>query len=54
MSQENVELILLGTDAWNRRDVEAVIALMDQGQGRSDWRLHTGPMSSDPETALNR
>jgi hypothetical protein len=28
----DVELILFGTDAWNRRDVEAVIALMDQGQ----------------------
>jgi Phage integrase family len=54
MSGGGVELILLGTDAWGRRDVEAVMALMDQGQGRSDWRLHTGPMSSDPETALNR
>ncbi len=29
MSQENVELALLAYDAWNRRDVEAVVALWD-------------------------
>jgi len=29
MSQENVELSLLMTDAWNRRDVEAMIELWD-------------------------
>ena len=29
MSQENVELTLLVIDAWNRRDVEASIALWD-------------------------
>jgi ketosteroid isomerase-like protein len=29
MSQENVELALLMTDAWNRRDVEGVIELWD-------------------------
>jgi ketosteroid isomerase-like protein len=29
MSQENVELTLRMTDAWDRRDVEAVIALSD-------------------------
>ena len=29
MSQENVELTRLAIDAWTRRDVEAVIALMD-------------------------
>jgi ketosteroid isomerase-like protein len=29
MSQENVERTLLMMDAWNRRDVEAVIALSD-------------------------
>jgi hypothetical protein len=29
MSQENVELSLLAVDAWNRRDVEALIALAD-------------------------
>jgi ketosteroid isomerase-like protein len=29
MSRENVELSLLAVDAWNRRDVEALIALAD-------------------------
>src|SRR5881394_2614027 len=29
MSQENVELTLCINDAWNRRDVEAVVALWD-------------------------
>jgi SnoaL-like domain len=29
MSQENVELSLLAIDAWNRRDVEANVALSD-------------------------
>lgn len=29
MSQENVELTLLALDAWNRRDVEAAVALWD-------------------------
>jgi ketosteroid isomerase-like protein len=29
MSQENVELALLAVDAWNRRDVEAALALWD-------------------------
>jgi ketosteroid isomerase-like protein len=29
MSQENVELTVRGLDAWNRRDVEARVALFD-------------------------
>jgi ketosteroid isomerase-like protein len=29
MSQQNVELTLLALDAWNRRDVEATVALWD-------------------------
>jgi hypothetical protein len=30
MSRENVEPTLLATDAFNRRDVEAAVALWDQ------------------------
>jgi hypothetical protein len=30
MSAENVELTLLATDAFNRRDVEAALALWDE------------------------
>ena len=53
MSQENVERTLLALDAWNRRDVEATVALWDpegvwypaiEGvtEGRSAYRGHAG------------
>jgi ketosteroid isomerase-like protein len=52
VSQENVELTLLALDAWNRRDLEAVIALIDaEGVGHPafegitegrTWRGHAG------------
>ena len=53
MSQENVELALLTNDAWNRRDVDAVVALWDPNgvwnpalerdmEGRRTYRGHAG------------
>jgi ketosteroid isomerase-like protein len=53
MSQANVELTLLALDAWNRRDVEATVALWDPhgvwypaiegiAEGRSSYRGHAG------------
>jgi ketosteroid isomerase-like protein len=53
MSEENVELSLLAVDAWNRRDVEASVALFDQEgvwypaieastEGRRTYRGHAG------------
>ena len=53
MSQENVELTMRITDAFNRRDVEAVVELWDQEgvlhpvieavtEGRSSYRGHAG------------
>ena len=38
MSQENVELSLLAIEAFNRRDLDAFLALMDDGV-RADSRL---------------
>ena len=54
MSQENVELTMRATDAFNRRDVEAVLALWDEegvwypvieattGAGPSSYHGHAG------------
>ena len=53
MSQENVELTLLAVDAWDRRDVEAMIGLSDPEivwqpalerttEGRSTYHGHAG------------
>jgi len=49
MSQENVELTLRALDAWNRRDVEAWIALWDPGgvwhpalEGIAEGRTYRG------------
>ncbi|MGH2963816.1 MAG: nuclear transport factor 2 family protein [Solirubrobacterales bacterium] len=52
MSQENVELSLLAVDAWDRRDVEAMIGFLDPEfvwhpalgitEGPSTYRGHAG------------
>ena len=53
MSEENVELTLLAIDAWNRRDAEASVALLDEegawfpaiegnSEGRSTYRGDAG------------
>lgn len=42
MSKENVEVVLRGYDAWNRRDVEAAIKLMDP---EIEWRFSAEEMT---------
>ena len=43
MSKENVETLLRGYEAWNRRDLEAALELLDP---EIEWRF------SDPEVTL--
>lgn len=47
MSQENVDLVKESFDAWNRRDLEALLEVNDPKEGRATIFVmiatHTGP-----------
>ena len=43
MSQENVEIVRRGFDAWNRRDLTTWLALF-RGDAEIDWTRSRGPL----------